>query len=129
LGVMGIFIAFLDMVREKSCVLQTGLLLEFSKTAPRVLVNDPELDNIYPIGPILESDGTKFKWLRGISVVGDVVYGLPCHVMRPKYSIANSCSHSKRYQNPYSVGRVVLPHSSNRERRKRNDLHLFHSTT
>jgi hypothetical protein len=41
-------------------------------------VIDPETDKIYPVGPTLTSNGTKFKWLRGITV-GDVIYGLPCH--------------------------------------------------
>ena len=47
--------------------------------SPRVLVIDPETDDITQIGPNeLVSNGTKFKWLRGIPV-GDVIYGLPCH--------------------------------------------------
>jgi hypothetical protein len=47
--------------------------------SPRVLVIDPVTDNLSHIGPEeLESNGTKFKWLRGIPV-GDVIYGLPCH--------------------------------------------------
>ena len=47
--------------------------------SPRVLVIDPETDDIYMIGEKeLVSNGTKFKWLRGIPV-GDVIYGLPCH--------------------------------------------------
>lgn len=46
--------------------------------SPRVLVIDPETDAVTQIGPELTSNGTKFKWLRGISL-GDVIYGLPCH--------------------------------------------------
>mmetsp|Transcript_68201 Transcript_68201/g.76350 ORF Transcript_68201/g.76350 Transcript_68201/m.76350 type:complete len:444 (+) Transcript_68201:43-1374(+) len=47
--------------------------------APRVLVIDPLTDELSHIGPDeLSSNGTKFKWLRGITV-GDVIYGLPCH--------------------------------------------------
>lgn len=47
--------------------------------SPRVLVIDPETDDVTQIGPKeLFSNGTKFKWLRGIPV-GDVIYGLPCH--------------------------------------------------
>ena len=44
----------------------------------RVLCIDPQTDKIYPVGPSLESNGTKFKWLRGVPV-GDCIYGLPCH--------------------------------------------------
>jgi hypothetical protein len=46
--------------------------------ASRVLVIDPETDLVTQIGPDLTSNGTKFKWLRGIPI-GDVIYGLPCH--------------------------------------------------
>jgi hypothetical protein len=46
--------------------------------APRVLKIDPETDKVTQIGPELDSNGTKFKWLRGIPI-GDVIYGLPCH--------------------------------------------------
>ena len=51
---------------------------------PRVLVIDPETDEVTQIGPKeLDSNGTKFKWLRGIPV-GDVIYGLPCHASEGK---------------------------------------------
>lgn len=43
--------------------------------APRVLVIDPETDEVYPVGPVLKG---KYKWLRGVQC-GDVIYGLPCH--------------------------------------------------
>jgi hypothetical protein len=46
--------------------------------ASRVLVIDPDTDQVTQIGPELSSNGTKFKWLRGVPV-GDVIYGLPCH--------------------------------------------------
>ena len=46
--------------------------------ASRVLVIDPDTDHVTQIGPELSSNGTKFKWLRGVPV-GDVIYGLPCH--------------------------------------------------
>jgi hypothetical protein len=46
--------------------------------ASRILLIDPDTDRVTQIGPPLESNGTKFKWLRGI-VVGGVIYGLPCH--------------------------------------------------
>ncbi|KAG7359739.1 hypothetical protein IV203_034837 [Nitzschia inconspicua] len=44
----------------------------------RVLTIDPSTDKVTLIGPDLQSNGTKFKWLRGIPI-GDVIYGLPCH--------------------------------------------------
>jgi hypothetical protein len=43
-----------------------------------VLVIDPDTDKVFPIGPNLTSNGTKYKWLRGVPV-GDVIYGLPCN--------------------------------------------------
>lgn len=47
--------------------------------ANRVLTIDPSTDRVTLIGNHdLESNGTKFKWLRGIPI-GDVIYGLPCH--------------------------------------------------
>jgi len=46
--------------------------------AGKVLVINPETDAVSLIGPELSSNGTKFKWLRGVPV-GDVIYGLPCH--------------------------------------------------
>lgn len=55
--------------------------------APKVLVIDDTGKQIYEIGPELTSNtsptantnnGRLYKWLRGI-VVGDIIYGLPCH--------------------------------------------------
>lgn len=51
--------------------------------APRVLRIDTTRNTIEPIGPVLTTsrrNGCKrlYKWLRGI-VVGDIIYGLPCH--------------------------------------------------
>jgi hypothetical protein len=46
--------------------------------ASRVLKIDPETDQVTLMGPELQSNGTKFKWLRGVPI-GDVIYGLPCH--------------------------------------------------
>jgi len=49
----------------------------------RVLQINTTTDTIQPIGPTLTTsklNGSKrlYKWLRGI-VVGDIIYGLPCH--------------------------------------------------
>mmetsp|Transcript_25484 Transcript_25484/g.37646 ORF Transcript_25484/g.37646 Transcript_25484/m.37646 type:complete len:531 (+) Transcript_25484:222-1814(+) len=46
--------------------------------ASRVLMIDCGADEIFQIGPALMSNGRLYKWLRGI-VVGDIIYGLPCH--------------------------------------------------
>jgi hypothetical protein len=51
--------------------------------ASRVLQIDTTKNRIQPIGPVLttsDKNGNQrlFKWLRGI-VVGDIIYGLPCH--------------------------------------------------
>jgi hypothetical protein len=46
--------------------------------ASRVLRMDLETNEISSVGPDLESNGRHYKWLRGI-VVGDIIYGLPCH--------------------------------------------------
>jgi len=43
--------------------------------AAKVLVIDPDTDEVFPVGPVLPG---KFKWLRGVRC-GDVIYGLPCH--------------------------------------------------
>ena len=43
--------------------------------APRVLVIDPETDEVYPVGQVLPG---KYKWLRGVRC-GEVIFGLPCH--------------------------------------------------
>lgn len=43
--------------------------------AARILLIDPETDDVCPVGPVLPG---KFKWLRGVRC-GDVIYGLPCH--------------------------------------------------
>ena len=46
--------------------------------ASKVLLIDTETDEVTQIGPELTSNGRLYKWLRGI-VVGDIIYGLPCH--------------------------------------------------
>jgi hypothetical protein len=55
--------------------------------APKVLQIDTKTNQVYQIGPDLlsnigggasTSNGRLYKWLRGI-VVGDFIYGLPCH--------------------------------------------------
>jgi hypothetical protein len=51
--------------------------------ASRVLQIDTTNHKIQPIGPVLttsDKNGNQrlYKWLRGI-VVGDIIYGLPCH--------------------------------------------------
>lgn len=46
--------------------------------ASKVLMIDCKTDEILQIGPVLTSNGRLYKWLRGI-VVGDIIYGLPCH--------------------------------------------------
>lgn len=46
--------------------------------APKVLMIDTATDEVSQIGPELSSNGRLYKWLRGI-VVGDIIYGLPCH--------------------------------------------------
>lgn len=47
--------------------------------ARRVLKIDTANNTIRPIGPELDTgNGRFFKWLRGI-VIGDLIFGLPCH--------------------------------------------------
>lgn len=52
-----------------------GKIYNIPGHATRVLVIDPETDEVYPMGPTLPG---KFKWLRGVRC-DDVIYGLPCH--------------------------------------------------
>jgi len=47
--------------------------------ATRVLQINTTTNRIQPIGPELKTgNGRHYKWLRGL-VVGDIIYGLPCH--------------------------------------------------
>lgn len=46
--------------------------------ASQVLQINTANNTIRPIGPHLTSNGRLYKWLRGV-VVGDYIYGLPCH--------------------------------------------------
>ena len=57
-----------------------GLIYCIPGHADKILTIDPTTDKVRQIGPSLQSNGTKFKWLRGIPCHGgDVIYGLPCH--------------------------------------------------
>ena len=47
--------------------------------ATRVLQINTTTNTIQPIGPeLVTGNGRHYKWLRGL-VVGDIIYGLPCH--------------------------------------------------
>lgn len=78
--------------------------------APRILVINPMTDELSHIGPQeLRSNGTKFKWLRGITV-GDVIYGLPCHaseVLRIHVPTQSVTKIPIPYENFYSDPKVA----------------------